>query len=229
MVDPGTLTGLNALGDAVAALQKSARQTIPMFIVGILATLIAAGVALYYILTLSADLREARQALRQSEMALSQARENLADVSRGLQAAQKTKSPPADTSALASAISSVSRSQLDISAAASSIRDAKAKLTPAIVAPEEFRQIAGTCRLQVGSVTYLAGNCEIELARGGSFRIYTVGRAGPSAQVRREGPVGNGSWRPAPDREAIGLGELQRHGACWSNDAATICAWDFRR
>jgi hypothetical protein len=74
MAVPETISGFDAINDAVAKLQRSARQTIPMFLVGILATVIAAGVALYYILTLSADLREARHALRDSQAALAGAR-----------------------------------------------------------------------------------------------------------------------------------------------------------
>ena len=230
MADPGMLTGLDAINDAVDKLQASARRTIPMFLVGILATLIAAGVALFYIMTLSADLREARGALRQSQAALMQARANLAAANVSLRQAQKTVTSPADAGSIAAAISEVSRSQSNITVASTSIKDATAKLNPEIGERAESppRQIAGSCRLKVNSVTYLQGNCEIELARGGSFRIYTVGRSGPSAYVRREGPVGIGSWQSAPSQEPVALGELQRSGACWSNGTASICAWNTR-
>jgi hypothetical protein len=64
------------------------------------------------------------------------------------------------------------------------------------------------------------------MARGGSFRIYNVGRTGPSAYVRREGPLGIGSWQSSPGQEPVNLGALRRSGACWSNDSASVCAWD---
>jgi hypothetical protein len=100
-----------------------------MFLVGILATIIAAAVAVYYILTLSSDLHEARASLQQSQAALMEARANLAAVNQTLRQAQAA-TPPADAGPITIAIKDVSRSQRDIAAASSSIRVAAEKLKP---------------------------------------------------------------------------------------------------
>lgn len=227
MAETEASSALETLNEAVVKLQRSARQTIPMFAVGILATVIAAGVAVYYILTLSADLREARSALESSEAALAEARANLGAANSSLQQAQKNVASPADAGAIATAISDVSRSQRSISEASSSIKDATSRLAPAAAeqVSGDIRQIAGTCRLVVNSVTYLSGRCEIEMGAEGSFRIYAIGRQGPSADLRRQGRVGMGSWRAKPGDAPVAVGTLQRKGACWSNAAASICAW----
>lgn len=121
------LASLTALEEGLDRMQRSARFTIPIFVIGILATLVAAGVAAYYILTLSSDLREARVALAQSQGALMEARSNLAAVNTSLLQAQGS-ADPADASSIATAISDVSRSQASIRTASSSISEASAKL-----------------------------------------------------------------------------------------------------
>jgi hypothetical protein len=227
MTDVDSTTGLEALNDSVLKLQRSARRTLPMFAIGILATVIAAAVAVYYIVTLSADLHVARAALADSQLALADARANLGTANAALVQAQKSVTSPANAGSIAAAISEVSRSQSNIGAAASAITDASSKLAPGISDDASgVRQMAGKCRLAVNSATYLNGECEIEMMKGGSFRIFTVGRAGVSATVTRQGRLGIGSWQSAPDHQAVALGTLQRSGACWSNDSATVCAWN---
>lgn len=122
------IAALTAIEEGLDRLQRSARGTISMFTIGILATLLAAGVAGYYLFTLSADLRDARAALAQSQAALTEARANLAAVNTSLLQAQRSTSSPADASSIATAISDVSRSQASIRTASSSISEASAKL-----------------------------------------------------------------------------------------------------
>jgi hypothetical protein len=217
--DPADI--LATLNTTVEKLQKSARATLPMFAIGILATIIAAGVAVYYIVTLSADLHDARRQLTQSQAALSDAQGKLATVGQSLRQSQEHATSSAAAQTIANAISDVNSSQQSLSAVSSSINSAAAR----IAAPSSAEAPTGTCRLQVEGVTYIDGGCEIELIQGGSFRIWTVGRTGPSATVVRRGPNGLGSWQPAPSQATVDLGELQRKGACWFNENGQICAW----
>src|SRR5260221_11500539 len=163
MTDPDTLPDLDVINDAVLKLQKSARRTIPMFFVGILATLIAAGVALFYIITLSTNLREARRALQQSQVALVQARADLALVSATLRQSPKTISTAAGAGTIANVLSDVARSQNNIEVASSSISSATTQLTPDAGGTGESPPVpnSGSCLLVVKSVTYLKGSCGI--------------------------------------------------------------------
>src|SRR3954462_3910382 len=130
MADPLTQPEFAAINEAVLKLQRSARRTVPMFFVGILATLVAAAVAVYYIVTLSSDLGDARTALRQSQSALAQARANLAAVRNALSNAQQHSASPAGAGTIENVISDVTRSQRSIEAASSSINAASDKLIP---------------------------------------------------------------------------------------------------
>ena len=129
MVDTGMAPDLAALNDAVDKLRRSAGRTIPMFLVGILATVIAAGIAIYYIVSLSSDLHEARASLQQSQAALMEARANLASVNETLKRAGEA-TPSAEAGPIAVAIQDVARSQRDIASASSSISVAAEKLKP---------------------------------------------------------------------------------------------------
>jgi len=224
MVDAATLASVN---EAVVKLQKSARRTVPMFFVGIIATLVAAVIGVYYIVTLSADLREARRALGQSQAALSQARADLATINETLRHTQATASSPARAGAIASVISDIARSENNIAAASSSIEAATVKISQKAGEGADSSQPGkiGSCRLVINGVTQLAGRCRIELVSGGSFRINSVDGTGPSAYVKRVGPLAIGTWQQAPNQPAVELGALQRQGACWSNESATACAW----
>jgi hypothetical protein len=189
-----------------------------MFVIGILATFIAAGVALYYILTLSADLRDARKKLEQSQTALSETQGKLAILNENLREAQAHAASPQAAQSIQTALTDLSNSQQSLTAVSSSLNAASAKI--ATPGPP-----SGTCRLQVNGVSYINGNCEIELRKGGSFQIWTIGRTGPSASVVRQGTSATGSWQAGPGQPAVDLGQLQRKGACWVNDDNQICAW----
>ena len=189
-----------------------------MFMIGILATIIAAAIAVYYIVTLSADLRDARQKLDQSQTALSETQGKLAILNGTLRQAQQHAVSPQAAQSIQSALTDVSNSQQSLSAVSSSLNAATARIAP--VGPPQ-----GTCRLVVNGVSYIDGNCEIALQKGGSFQIWTTGRTGPSASVVRQGPFTTGSWQAAPGQPQTDLGQLQRKGACWVNDNNQICAW----
>jgi type II secretory pathway pseudopilin PulG len=224
MVDAATLAAVN---EAVLKIQKSARRTVPMFFIGIIATIVAAVIGVYYIVTLSADLREARRALGQSQAALSQARADLATINEILRHTQGTASSPARAEAIAGVISDVARSENSIAAASSSIEAATVKISQRAGGGEDSSQPGkiGSCRLVINGVTQLAGRCRIELASGGSFRINSVDGTGPSAYLKVDGPLGTATWQQASDQPAVELGALQRQGACWSNQSVTVCAW----
>ena len=209
---------LSTLNEAVEKLQRSARRTVPMFMIGILATVIAAGIAVYYIVTLSSDLHDARQKLDSSQTALSETQGRLAILNESLRQAQLHTTSPQAAQTIQSALTDVSSSQQSLTAVSSSLNAATARIAP--VGPP-----VGTCRLAVNGISYIDGNCEISLGKGGNFQIWTVGRTGPSASVVRQGSSSIGSWQAAPGQASVELGQLQRKGACWVNDNGQICAW----
>lgn len=213
MVDPGTLTTLNALGDAVGALQKSARQTIPMFLVGILATIIAAGIALYYILTLTTELRDARHALNQSQAALSKAQADLAAVKVSLRQAQRTESASSEANSIATAISKVSQSQANIMTASNSIIEAATKLPPPnpakpdppkvarlastdAVVPQNSPELEGRFRVVPTSDGFLALRSEPSMA---STEIAKIPSGGLLDCVNARPNAAGNLWRPCTD------------------------------
>lgn len=118
----------------VASLQRSSRRTLPMFAIGILATVIAGSLALYYIIKLSGDLKVAHAELHKTQTTLAAAQQSLAFANASLQAVQRTTAEdskkPSDASRIAAAISNVSRSQQDLAAASVSINQATASLPP---------------------------------------------------------------------------------------------------
>ena len=215
---PDSAAVLATLNESVQKLQRSSRRSVPMFVVGILATCIAAGVALFYILTLSSDLRDARLKLDQSQTALSETQGKLAILNESLREAQQHVVSPQAAQSIQSALTDLSNSQQSLTAVSSSLNAANARIAPA--GPP-----TGTCQLQVNGISYINGNCEIALEKGGSFQIWTVGRTGPSASVVRQGVSTTGSWQAGPGQPQVDLGQLVRKGACWVNDNNQICAW----
>ena len=205
------VANLHALNDGLIKLQKSARRTVPVFLLGILATLIAAGVALYYILTLSADLHDARDALQQSQAALIEARTNLTDVNQALHEAQVKATTAADAKSIATVISDVSRSQASIKSASSSISAAATKLAPPDVPVKPQRLVAepnpnpnpepepaGTFEVIPTSDGFLVLRAEPtimspELRRIPSGGVLQCGNASRNA--------GGNLWRPCTDDE----------------------------
>ncbi len=157
MSDPGTAADLSALNDRLSTLLYSTRRTLPVFLLGVLATVIAAAVAIYYILTLSSDLDDARDALRQSQAALLTARTQLETTKLTLlqvQASSRNTGPQ-----LASAIADLSRSQSDLTAVSASIKQAASKLPdapdtrPAAAStPQQWFAVAGSYSIDAGGM-----------------------------------------------------------------------------
>ena len=123
MTDP-----LESMQEAIAGLQKSSMRSLPVFLIGIIATLVAAGIAIYYIATLSADLKEARQSLRESQSALTQARLSLSRAKSTLVQTQGATGTEANSEQIAAAIAEVSVSQKDLRSASSSLTQATSRL-----------------------------------------------------------------------------------------------------
>lgn len=121
---------LTSLTENIDKLRRSALRVAPMFVLGIAATLFAAGVAIWYIFTLSDDLRQARAALRVSDAKLVAALENLQVANQALQQAQKAAGSASSERQIAAAISDVSRSQKDLTIASASLKQVAAKLPP---------------------------------------------------------------------------------------------------
>ena len=88
----------------------------------------------------------------------------------------------------------------------------------------------GHCLLQVNGKTHLDGSCQITNQHDrGSF---SVGAGGPRrskyfAYVVMENDGAHGYWNETPDSSHAhaDLGMLKRHGACWVNERAKICAY----
>jgi hypothetical protein len=88
----------------------------------------------------------------------------------------------------------------------------------------------GRCLLQVEHKTYLDGPCEITKNDAhGSFTI-GVSNTHPSkyfAYVTMEDDGAHAYWNEEPKstHAHTSLGILQRHGACWENEKARVCAY----
>lgn len=123
MADP-----LESMQEAISSLQRSSMRTLPVFLIGIVATLVAAAIAVYYIVTLSADLKEARASLRESQSALTQARISLSKANTTLVQTQQATGSESNSEQIAAAIAQVSVSQQDLRSASSSLTQATSKL-----------------------------------------------------------------------------------------------------
>jgi hypothetical protein len=127
---------LTSLTEGIDKLRHSARRTVPMFAIGILSTVVAAGIAIWFIFTLSANLEEARTALRVSDAKLAAALENLQVANRALEQASQAAVTPGSQRQIAAAISDVSRSQKDLAVVSASLKVATDKLPPASAAEQ---------------------------------------------------------------------------------------------
>lgn len=164
---------MTAISGRIDMLQQSARRTLPMFLIGILATLIAAVVALYYIITLSGDLRAAQAALRVSERRVALAQQNLLIANEALRKARADSAPGVNAEQITAAISDVTRSQQQLSYASASVREAASRLpvppsagdTPLIPTPQWFAVV-------------------------GSYRLDATGLANATAQAGRANTAG---------------------------------------
>jgi hypothetical protein len=87
------------------------------------------------------------------------------------------------------------------------------------------------CLLEIEGETYISGPCPVVLDEDGSLTLGADGKTNPKgyfAMVLVSGKnAGDAYWNEAPgSTHAQGsLGEVTRHGACWSNDQVRLCAW----
>jgi hypothetical protein len=97
-------------------------------------------------------------------------------------------------------------------------------------APVLAQARTGRCVLQVKQKTYLDERCEIGSNDDrGSFTI-GVGETHRSkyfAYVNMESDGAHGYWNETPESNhaETSLGILKRHGACWENKTARVCAY----
>jgi hypothetical protein len=99
-----------------------------------------------------------------------------------------------------------------------------------IFAPALAEAKAGRCVLQVEQKTYLDGPCPIKINDDqGSFTIGVseTHRSKYFAYVSVESDGAHGYWNETPDSSHAhtSLGILKRHGACWTNETARVCAY----
>lgn len=122
---------LRSLNDGLLRMQRSARLTVPMFLIGVLATMVAAGAAFYYIVTLSAEARNSRQALAESQAALADVTEALNQAKAELKQQAKTAPTTAGAAELKAAIANISATQANVSTATSAVKQAAERLEAA--------------------------------------------------------------------------------------------------
>jgi len=101
----------------------------------------------------------------------------------------------------------------------------KLMLTAALIALAS-PAFAADCTLTLHGKTHISGPCRFEqFEKSGSF---TVAKGDWFAYVYVNGKSATGNWNDDdghPSRHAdADLGDLTRHGACWSNSNATVCA-----
>jgi hypothetical protein len=141
---------LESLQDAIASLQKSSLRSLPVFMIGIIATLVAAAIAIYFIVTLSADLKDTRQALKQSQETLTAARTSLAKANSALVQTQQSGEAAGSSDQIAAAIAQVSNSQQDLRQVSTSLTEATLKLPAA--GAEKDASLTGNWTDEYGTV-----------------------------------------------------------------------------
>lgn len=84
------------------------------------------------------------------------------------------------------------------------------------------------CYVEVDGLAVIDGSCDfVALDGAGSFQVASP-KGDTFAQVDVERPgLGDGSWNGGgwAGHAHAPLGRLARNDACWSNEAATVCAW----
>jgi hypothetical protein len=182
MTDAESDFDLARVHESIASLRRSTRRTLPLFLIGIVATLVAAGIALYFILTLSADLKEARASLRESQAALTQARLSLAKANATLVQTQGATGSEANSEQIAAAIKQVSVSQQDLRSASSSLTQASSKLPQ----PQASISLTGNWTDQYGTI-YAVRQKGSSFGYRAAFR--NAANLGPAGVGRAEGSV----------------------------------------
>lgn len=136
MSDLLTQRDIDEFTSGIDTLRRSARRTLPFFVVGLVATLVAAVVAVYYIFSLSADLRAARQELRSTQATLAMAEQNLTIARESLKRVDLREASADNARQITAALFDLDRSQRDVTSASASVRSAGER----IAAPADARQ-----------------------------------------------------------------------------------------
>ncbi len=173
---------LESLQDAIASLQKSSMRSLPVFLIGIVATLAAAAIAIYFIFTLSADLKETRVALKQSQEALTAARVSLAKANSALVETQRSGATAGSSDQIAAAIAQVSDSQKDLRQVSTSLTEATLKLPAA--GAEKDASLTGNWTDEYGTV-YAARHSGTSFSYRATFR--NAGALGGGGQGEARG------------------------------------------
>ena len=102
-----------------------------------------------------------------------------------------------------------------------------------LVSATAVQAFMGDCLLEVDRRIYLDGPCDIGMNRDGSFTIGVGNRRSDYfayVDLDPDAPgVARGYWNGAAESTHAhdDLGHLSRHGGCWINDKAKVCAWKF--
>ena len=117
---------LESLHNLTEKLGQSSKAVLPMFALGILATLVGAGIAIFYIFSLSERLEKANVELKRTEAVLDDTNRSLETANRALtQASEQAQTP---TPVLETAIREVSKSQEDLTQATRTVSRAATSL-----------------------------------------------------------------------------------------------------
>lgn len=172
---------VESLQEAIASLQKSSLRSLPVFLIGIIATLVAAAIAIYFIFTLSADLKETRVALKQSQEALTAARTSLAKANAALVQTQQSGATAGSADQIAAAIAQVSNSQQDLRQVSTSLTEATLKLPAA--GAEKDASLAGNWTDEYGTV-YAVSHAGTSFGYRATFRNASALGGGGQGEAR---------------------------------------------
>jgi len=107
-------------------LGRSSKMVVPVFALGILATIVGAGIAIYYIFNLSERLEQTQLDLKRTEAVLEDTKRGLATTQIALKDLEQASSQEDPT--ISAAISEVSKSQDDLSLASTALDRASKRL-----------------------------------------------------------------------------------------------------
>ncbi|HKP80178.1 MAG TPA: hypothetical protein VJU34_13755, partial [Phenylobacterium sp.] len=121
------LAELTKVPEAIRRLQASSRRALPITLIGLAATLIAAGISTYYAFYLSGQLDKARSELTATKLQLESTRAELNAAGASLLQVQKYAAPSQQIEVRA-ALESVARGERKLSAASATLAQAASRL-----------------------------------------------------------------------------------------------------
>ncbi|WP_370190760.1 hypothetical protein [Qipengyuania sp.] len=117
---------LESLNSLTEKLGRSSRAAIPIFALGIIATLVGSAIAIFYIFSLSDRLEKANVELKRTEAVLEDTNRSLETANRALAQASEQAETPAPV--IETAIREVSKSQVDLTQAKRTVSRAATSL-----------------------------------------------------------------------------------------------------